>query len=150
MQISVPQSGTLDPNSPKLLWSTDGAANESPLVYQPASDRWVASTGPLLCNANVVWSVEVANDEGLSFALGPFSGVVADSSDVAFEDDFETNQGWTVSALLPTAVGLCGVPITDCDRGNPTNTPNGTSACYLTDNSNNGDCNSDVDGAIPF
>ena len=69
MQISVPQSGTLDPNSPKLLWSTDGAANESPLVYQPASDRWVASTGPLPCNANVVWSVEVANDEGLSFAL---------------------------------------------------------------------------------
>ena len=147
VQITVPQSGALDPNSPKLLWSADGAANESPLVYQPASDRWVASTGSLSCNANVVWSVEVANEEGLSFALGPYSGVVADSSEVAFEDDFEANQGWTVSGNASDGGWTRGAPITDCDRGNPSNTPNGTSACFLTDNSNNGgDCNSDVDG----
>ena len=61
----------------------------------------------------MVWSVEVANDEGLSFALGPFSGVVADSSDVAFEDDFETNQGWTVSGSATDGGWTRGVPITD-------------------------------------
>ena len=145
VQISGLSLAALDPNGPKLLWSTDGAANESPLVYQPASDRWVASTGPLPCDG-CSWSgrLKLPTTRDFRSPLGPFSGVVADSSDMAFEDDFETNQGWTVSGLA-TDGWTRGVPITDCDRGNPTNTPNGTSACYLTDNSNNGSCNSDVD-----
>ena len=145
VQITVPQSGALDPNSPKLMWSVDGNGSEAPLVYQPASDRWVASTGPLPCNGDVVWSVEVSNDEGLSFALGPFSAVVADNFDVTFEDDFESNSGWTVSGNALDGGWTRGVPITDCDRGNPTSTPDGSSACFLTDNSNANNCNSDVD-----
>ena len=36
---------------------------------------------------------------------------------------------------------------TNCNRGNPTETPDGSPSAFLTDNSNNGgDCNSDVDG----
>ena len=126
----------------------------------PTSPRWCINPPPtaglprrILCPAMPMWCGRLKLPTTRDFrSLGPFSGVVMDSSDVAFEDDFETNQGWTVSGKVATDGGWTrGVPITDCDRGNPTNTPNGTSACYLTDNSNNGgDCNSDVDGATPF
>ena len=79
--------------------------------------------------------------------LGDFDATVVDNVDVLFLDGFESNSGWTVSGTATDGQWTRGVPITNCDRGNPTETPDGSSSAFLTDNSNNGgDCNSDVDG----
>ena len=74
-------------------------------------------------------------------AIGAFENVTT------FDDGFESDFGWSVSGNATDGGWTRGVPVPDCDRGNPTSTPDGSTSAYLTDNSNNGrDCNSDVDG----
>jgi hypothetical protein len=76
-----------------------------------------------------------------------FEAVAATSLLTSFEDDFETNQGWTVtnSGGFGDGAWTRGIPV-DCDRGDPPNDSDGSGQCYLTDNSSANGCNSDVDG----
>ena len=51
--------------------------------------------------------------------LGDFDATVVDNVDVLFLDGFEANSGWTVSGTATDGQWTRGVPITNCDRGNP-------------------------------
>ena len=145
--IEETEPGALDPNSPVLDFTVDGVSSSVPLDFNPASARWTGSTGPLPCTSNLTWSVAASDMMGGERRLGDFDATVVDNVDVLFLDGFETNTGWTVSGNATDGQWTRGVPITNCDRGNPTETPDGSSSAFLTDNSNNGgDCNSDVDG----
>ena len=145
LEINAPPSGGLNPDSPQLRISIDGSEDEIPLFFDSTFNRWRGTSGPLPCASAITWSVEAENSDGVPFALGPFAGVVADEANVIFEDGFESNLGWSVSGTANDGQWTRGVPITNCDRGNPTSTPDNSPSCFLTDNSSANGCNSDVD-----
>ncbi len=79
--------------------------------------------------------------------VSSFSTISATSLNVSFTDDFEADQGWAVSTSALDGPWQRDVPIPNnvCDRGNPGTDADGSSQCYVTDNSSANGCNSDVD-----
>ncbi len=119
-----------------------GLPQESPNVYQaifPAID----------CGSTFTYYLSAQTTNGLT-AYSPtgapanrYSAFSATSLTVTFDDDFETNQGWTVSGNASTGQWQRGVPLGGGDRGDPPTDGDGSGQCYLTGNAP-GD--SDVDG----
>jgi hypothetical protein len=120
----------------------------SPHVYEavfPAAD----------CGTSIAYYVSAQTDGGMTIydppnAPGSTHGTMA-AYDlvVAFDDNFETNQGWTVvnSPDLTDGAWERGVPAGGGDRGDPPYDYDGSGQCYVTDNA---DDNSDVDDGYTY
>ncbi len=121
-----------------------------PLVPM-GGDVYTASFPAVECGTAVDFSFEVLAQGGETVrfpADAPaerFSTYSAESVEIAFADDFETDQGWEVdnSFNLTDGAWTRGVPVGGGDRGDPPADGDGSGAAYLTDNV---DGNSDVDG----
>ncbi len=67
---------------------------------------------------------------------------------IVLVDDFEINNGWTVSSNTSDGQWTRGVPVDCSDRGAPGADSDSSGQCWITDNSSANSCNSDVDNGV--
>jgi len=97
----------------------------------------------------VDWYISVQSTDGNTiFSPGnapksTWSGIALSGYEVNYEDDFETDLGWSVSGDATDGQWDRGIPVGGGDRCDPATDGDGSGSCYLTDNT---DGNSDVDG----
>ncbi len=64
---------------------------------------------------------------------------------VALMDNFESDNGWTVSGDAADGAWTRGDPVDCASRGAPASDSDGSGQCWVTDNDSGNSCNSDVD-----
>jgi hypothetical protein len=140
-------------SSLKLEYRVNGGAWIPTSLQPQGGDSYLAVFGALPCGAEVEYHLVGLSQSGSVVTEPPggtanvFKAFAGYGQVTAFEDDFNTIQGWTVTNSPGFADGAWerAVPITSCDRGNPTADADGSGWCMLTDNGSGGNCNSDVD-----
>lgn len=137
-----PQTGT------GMLHVDRGSGFEMFAMNETASNVYEASFPTTPCGSEVLYYVSVDTLQG-STANDPstapsssYSALSAVSASTVFEDDFETNMGWSVSSTASDGQWNRGVPAGGGVRGDPPTDGDGSGQCYLTDNVSG---NSDVD-----
>ncbi|MBU8932995.1 MAG: M28 family peptidase [candidate division Zixibacteria bacterium] len=150
--VTPTYGGTQVSGSGQLHYSVDGDAYTSIPMVETSPDHYDATLPVFVCYSRVDFYV-TANEatEGTitdpAFG-GSYQAVVADSTIVAIEDDFETDQGWSTEILgASSGYWQRGVPVNDPGWAyDPATDGDGSGQCYLTENQYG---NSDVDeGAV--
>jgi len=139
---SDPQDGT------GILHYNDGSSWMQDSLYPAELSDYAAIFPVFECGASVDWYISfesVDSDYVVSPAGAPSTTWTAMSfsgSEVVFEDDFETNQGWTVSSGASTGNWVRVVPTGGGDRCDAPTDADGSGKCFVTGNGSD----EDVDG----
>lgn len=143
---------SLVPQSSLLNYRSDGGAFQQTQLTSLGGILFQATLPPADCGTTPEFFISAKGNGGTPVTsptdapIIVFSTVVGNITTV-LADDFQTDQGWTVTDL-PSGGGNFdgtwnrGVPIGGGDRGDPPTDSDGSGQCYLTDNV---DGNSDVD-----
>lgn len=141
-------TGTPEPGTGDLVVSTDGGVQTIPLVVL-GPNQYEAVFPASSCGEiySYYFTAESSTGNVTSYPTDApgslLTAVGATDITLAFSDDFETDQGWTVVNALTDGQWNRGTPVGGGDRGDPAADSDGSGQCYLTDNV---DGNSDVDG----
>jgi hypothetical protein len=140
---------TLVPGSPTLHYRYDEGVFTSVAMSEAGGGLYEGTLPPPSCgdSPQFYFSAEGAVTgpvtEPTAGPSGPFIAFVGVFTSI-LEDDFETDQGWTVENIdLLDGAWERGIPIGGGDREDPPTDYDGSDHCYLTDNV---DGDSDVDG----
>ncbi|MHC4825404.1 MAG: S8 family serine peptidase [Planctomycetota bacterium] len=140
--IRVNVSGTaVDPvPGTGMVYYSTGGPFTSAAMNEPAPNEYEAVFPPFDCLADVSYYFSADADSG-DTVYSPFSAPAATYSAEVYsgiaydyQDDFETDQGWTVQddPGLTTGSWERGVPAGGGDRGDPAADADGSGQCYVT------------------
>ena len=138
-------SATPIAGSGTLTYRVDGSAWTT-IDMNGSSNDYVASLPGAECGLSVDYYVSADASNGQSYNSGTYSALSATEFVIAFEDDFDTNQGWSIENDSTTTDGFWTRGQTEgSGRGQAGSAFSGLN-CYNTDNGNDNGTNSDVDG----
>ncbi|MBX3363159.1 MAG: hypothetical protein KF866_00210 [Phycisphaeraceae bacterium] len=147
----IPNGITPNPALSTLTTSINGAAPSTVALNYLGGNSYMASLPTAECGATLEFYVS-ASDGPVTVrnpSSAPATGYLAvTATDLVptFDDNCETNPGWTVtnSGGLTDGQWTRGVPV-NCNRGDPPTDYDGSGQCWLTNNSRANNCNTDVD-----
>ncbi len=141
--ISSNQS-TADPMSATMHLTVGMVTDTYPLEHD-GGDYYRAVFPSLECGASVSYYFTVETDDG-STSYNPFSAPDAQWSgdawsgyEASYEEDFQTDTGWTVQANAVTGNWIRTVPTQGGFRCDPGSDSDGSGMCFVTGNSSDED-----------
>jgi len=147
-------AGSVDPSTVMLMVDT-GAGFVASAITQLSPTEFEATFPASDCGSAISYFVTSETTSGLTVNSpsdapngSTFAAISAFGPPaVVFADDFESNQGWTVSGNATDGQWGRGTPLAECAfRGAPGVDGDGSGQAYVTDNNAGASCNSDVDG----
>jgi bacillopeptidase F len=129
------------PDSEQLVFRYDGGDYLTVPLIPMGDDMYEAVLPPPVCGATPEFYVSVEGVDAGVVTNPPNAPEDVYTTEVGvwvtlFEDNFETDTGWTVEddPNITTGTWERGVPIGGGDRGDPPNDHDGSGQCYVTDN----------------
>lgn len=143
-----PGTEQLSPGTATLRHRDDGGAFQSIPLASVGGDLFEATLPGSDCSADPQYYISAEGDASTvvkspSAAPADLYGAYVGVPTTIFEDDFETDKGWTVSGFVFEGDWERGIPVNN-NRGDPDSDYDGSGQCYLTENDPS-DPNSDVD-----
>ena len=149
VEITERESDALVEGTAKLNWSADGETYQQVDLVNVKGNMWEGAIPGNECGTSLSYYFSAEVSDGVtetspSGAPGStYTALVASELIVAFQDDFESDQGWAVTGDANDGQWERAVPAGGGDRGDPPSDGDGSGRAYVTDNE---DGNSDVDG----
>jgi bacillolysin len=144
--VSGVLGGTPVPGSGRLFYSINGGAYVNGAMTVISPNHYEATLPAAGCDTTIKFYVRAREtNSGYFFdpdTTSPYTAMVATDVTVVFEDNFETDKGWTVTGDAGDGQWNRGIPAGGGARGDPPTDFDGSGKCYLTDNVYG---NSDVD-----
>jgi hypothetical protein len=147
VSIGSAYGGTVVPGSEKLFFGLNGNPLDSSALSSLGGGNYQATLPAQTCDNRYRFFVGATEASTGPIYLPidtarPNDAIVATTSSVSFDDNFEIDKGWTVSGAPADGPWTRGVPAGFGLRGDPVHDFDGSGQCWLTDNVNG---NSDVD-----
>lgn len=144
VNVAATSGGSVVSGSGKVYVSVDGGPLVDATMTETATDQYEVVLPPTPCERYVSFYISVnETTNGIFYDPDPSkpTQVLAIAAAVAlFEDDFETDKGWTIESVTTEGGGPLrfgtwerAVPL-DWSRGDPPTDFDGSGACFLTDN----------------
>lgn len=126
------------PGTPTLLYAYDNQPYTGLPLSPVGASQYRAIFPSDTCGEKCYFNVTAMDTSGYwrysSGSEDPHRAVVASASSTVFEDDFETDKGWTVSGEARQGVWERGAPVGNGSYGEPVSDFDGSGKCYLTGN----------------
>ena len=136
-----------DPSTAKMFVTIGFNTTQHPLAYD-GGNNYRAVFPTLTCGANVSYYFTVETKDG-NMSYNPFSapdsqwtGIAWSGYDSSYEENFQTDTGWSVDASADTGNWTRGVPSQGGIRCEPGSDSDGSGSCYVTGNTTD----EDIDG----